>query len=126
LKATVTAKNGFRKQPKEVFPTSKPHLMHLAAYISEKTRKLFTEMTFSAQRELDARWEIRHENYAKVIQIESRVLGDLAGNHIIPTAIRYQNVLIENVKGLKEIFRQNSLKNRLKCRSGLLRKFLSM
>ena len=55
------------------------------------------------ERELQARWEIRHESYAKDIQIESRSLADLAGNHIIPTAICYQNILVENVKGLKEI-----------------------
>ena len=44
------------------------------------------------------------EEYTKKIQIEGRVLGDLSQNHVIPTAIRYQNTLIENVKGLKEIF----------------------
>ena len=38
------------------------------------------------------------------IQIESRVLGDIARNHIIPTAVKYQNTLIENVRGLKEIY----------------------
>jgi glutamine synthetase len=43
------------------------------------------------------------ENYTKKIQIESRVMGDLAKNHIIPIAIRYQNTLIENVRGLKEV-----------------------
>jgi glutamine synthetase len=40
----------------------------------------------------------------KKIQIEGRILGDIARNHVVPTAIRYQNILIENVKGLKEIF----------------------
>ncbi|MFN3556161.1 MAG: glutamine synthetase III [Bacteroidales bacterium] len=75
----------------------------LAAYVSDSTMKLFTENNIFTHKELEARWEIRHENYAKVIQIESRVLADLAGNHIIPTAIRYQNILVENVKGLKEI-----------------------
>ena len=54
--------------------------------------------------ELKARHEIELEEYVKRVQIESRVLGDMARNHIIPTAIRYQNLLIENVKGLKEIF----------------------
>ena len=44
------------------------------------------------------------EEYTKKIQIEGRVLGDIARNHVIPTAIRYQNTLIENVRGLKEIF----------------------
>src|SRR5690606_9189664 len=54
--------------------------------------------------EAEARYEIELEEYTKKIQIEGRVLGDIARNHVIPTAIRYQNVLIENVKGLKEIF----------------------
>ncbi|TVQ86010.1 MAG: glutamine synthetase type III [Bacteroidetes bacterium] len=75
----------------------------LSSYVSDSTVKLFEENNIFSRKELEARWEIRHENYAKVIQIESRVLGDLAGNHIIPTAIRYQNILVDNVKGLKEI-----------------------
>ena len=50
-----------------------------------------------------ARMEISMENYLKKVQIEARVIGDLSVNHIIPTAIRYQNTLIENVKGLKEV-----------------------
>ena len=54
--------------------------------------------------ELDARYEIELENYILKLQIESRTLGDIAQNHIIPTAIKYQNVLIENVKGMNEIF----------------------
>lgn len=75
----------------------------LKAYISTGTKKLFAGNQILTERELEARWEIRLENYSKVMQIESRVLADLAGNHIIPTAIRYQNMLVENVKGLKEI-----------------------
>ena len=75
----------------------------LSSYVSDTTVKLFEENNIFTKKELEARWEIRHENYSKVIQIESRVLGDLAGNHIIPTAIRYQNILVDNVKGLKEI-----------------------
>jgi glutamine synthetase len=54
-------------------------------------------------REIHARQEIRFEHYTKKIQIESRVLGDLSTNHIIPIAIKYQNALIENVKGLKQV-----------------------
>ena len=54
--------------------------------------------------EVEARYEIELEEYSKRIQIESRVLADIARNHVIPTAIQYQNTLIENVKGLKEIF----------------------
>ncbi len=82
----------------------------LEAYISEKTLKLFTETRIFSAKELEARWEIRHENYAKVIQIESRVMADMAGNHIIPTAIRYQKLLVDNVKGLKEILSDEQFK----------------
>jgi glutamine synthetase len=82
----------------------------LKAYITDKTKKLFTDNNIFTEKELEARWEIRLENYTKVLQIESRVLADLAGNHIIPTAIRYQNILIENVKGLKEILTEDLFK----------------
>ncbi len=79
----------------------------LLAFTTQKTKKLFTDNKIFTEKELEARWEIRHENYSKVIQIESRVLADLAGNHIIPTGIRYQNMLVENVKGLKEILSED-------------------
>ena len=51
-----------------------------------------------------ARYEVEMEEYMMRIQIEGRVLGDIAGNHVVPTAVRYQNLLIKNVTGLKEIF----------------------
>lgn len=54
--------------------------------------------------EITARFEIKEETFLKKIQIESRVLADIAINHIIPTAINYQNVLIENIRGIKKIF----------------------
>ena len=54
--------------------------------------------------ELEARYEIELELYTKRVQIESRVLGDIARNHIVPTAIIYQNTLLENTKNIKEIF----------------------
>jgi glutamine synthetase len=57
-----------------------------------------------SERELHARFEIRNEIFVKKVQIESRVLADLAINHIVPTVIAYQNVLIQNVKGIKELF----------------------
>ena len=75
----------------------------LKAYLAPKAKKLFVENGVFTERELEARFEIKNETYLKKLQIESRVLGDLALNHIIPTAISYQNTLIENVKGLKEI-----------------------
>jgi glutamine synthetase len=73
----------------------------LKGFCSKKTIDLFKRNGILSERELEARHEIRLEYYTKKIQIESRVLGDLATNHIIPIAIKYQNTLIENVKGLK-------------------------
>lgn len=70
---------------------------------SHQVVKLFAEHNVLTERELEARYEINLENYLKKLQIESRVIGDLATNHIIPIAIKYQNTLIENVKGLKEV-----------------------
>lgn len=68
-----------------------------------ETVQLFEKYKVLTERELLARYEIHLENYIKKLQIESRVIGDLSLNHIIPTAIRYQNTLVENVKGLKEV-----------------------
>jgi glutamine synthetase len=75
----------------------------LKAFVTRRTIELFERNNVLSKRELEARQEIRLENYTKKLQIESRVLGDLAGNHIIPVAIKYQNTLIENVKGLKQV-----------------------
>ncbi|MFZ4564526.1 MAG: glutamine synthetase type III, partial [Bacteroidales bacterium] len=75
----------------------------LKGFVDKKAVELFETNNVLSKRELEARHDIRLENYTKKIQIESRVLGDLAGNHIIPVAIRYQNTLIENVKGLKQV-----------------------
>lgn len=75
----------------------------LKAYLTEKSRKLFVENGIFNERELEARTEIYFEDYVKKVQIESRVIGDLALNHIIPTAVNYQNKLIQNVKGLKDL-----------------------
>src|SRR5690606_9562349 len=72
--------------------------------VSKEALALFEELNVMNHVEVEARYEIELEEYAKKIQIEGRVLGDIARNHVIPTAIRYQNILIENVKGLKEIF----------------------
>lgn len=76
----------------------------LKAKVSKQALALFEEMNVMNHVEMEARYEIELEEYVKKIQIEGRVLGDIARNHVIPTAIRYQNTLIENVKGLKEIF----------------------
>ncbi|HCW63208.1 MAG TPA: glutamine synthetase type III, partial [Leeuwenhoekiella sp.] len=79
----------------------------LNVQIGKRVIKLFEEMEVMNAIELKARYDIELEEYIKRIQIESRVLGAIAGNHIIPTAIRYQNLLIKNVKGLKSIYDSN-------------------
>jgi len=76
----------------------------LKARVSEASIALFEDMNVMSKIETEARYEIELEAYIMHIQIESRVLGDIARNHIVPTAVKYQNILIENVRGLKEIF----------------------
>lgn len=76
----------------------------LKAKVSAKAISLYEGLGIMSKVEIEARHEIEVEEYAKRIQIEGRILGDIARNHVIPTAIRYQNVLIENVKGLKDIY----------------------
>ena len=76
----------------------------LKAKISKKSIALFEEMGVMSRVEVQARHEIELEEYMLRIQIEGRVLGDIARNHVIPTAVKYQNTLIENVSGLKNIF----------------------
>ena len=76
----------------------------LKAQVSKRTIDLYEGLSIMSKVEIEARHEIEVEEYAKRIQIEGRVLGDIARNHVIPTAIRYQNILIENVQGLKDIY----------------------
>lgn len=76
----------------------------LTAYISKKSISLFEQTNVLSEREVMARYIVDLKEYIMRVQIESRTLGDIARNHIIPTGIKYQNVLIENVKGLKEIY----------------------
>ncbi|MGS2726711.1 glutamine synthetase III family protein [Psychroserpens sp. BH13MA-6] len=76
----------------------------LKAKISKKALQLFEELGVMNTIESEARYEIEMEEYVLRIQIEGRVIGDIARNHVVPTAVRYQNILIKNVKGLKEIY----------------------
>ncbi|TDQ08146.1 glutamine synthetase III family protein [Pedobacter metabolipauper] len=75
----------------------------LDAYVSEKSTELFTKTNIFSKRELHARHEILLENYYKKLQIEARVMGDITHSMIIPAAISYQNSLIENAQGLKDL-----------------------
>jgi glutamine synthetase len=75
----------------------------LDAFVSKKTMSLFEDNHIFNHRELEARHEIMLETYIKKIQIESRVMGVVATNHIIPAAIKYQHLLVQNVEGLMDI-----------------------
>ena len=85
----------------------------IKAYTSDKTIKLFETLKVLTKRELEARQDIYAENYHKKIQIESRVMVNLAMNHVVPTAIRYQNLLIENYRGCKGLGFDELVENRL-------------
>ncbi|NOT76738.1 MAG: glutamine synthetase type III [Cyclobacteriaceae bacterium] len=71
------------------------------AFMSKSSLELFEKHDVMSHKEVEARNEIKLESYIKKVQIEARVIGDLAINHIIPTAVAYQNKLIVNANGLK-------------------------
>ncbi len=93
----------------------------LADYLRDDVRELFRSLGIYSGKELEGRVEVEFEKYTKIIQIEARVLGDLSINHIVPTAVNYMNLLIENVKGLKEIFEEMEYKSMAKGRIELIR-----
>ncbi len=75
----------------------------LDAYVSDKSTELFTKTNIFSKRELHARHEILLESFYKKLQIEARVMGEITNSQILPAAIAYQNTLLENAKGLKEL-----------------------
>lgn len=75
----------------------------LDAYISEKTTDLFAKTNVFNKRELHARHEILLESFFRKLQIEARVMGEVVNTQILPSAIAYQNILVDNAKGLKEL-----------------------
>ncbi|MBD3905053.1 glutamine synthetase III [Chryseobacterium sp. Ch-15] len=88
--------------------------------MNQKFVDLYEELGIFNHREVEARNEIKLEKYSTVIDIEARVLSDIARNHIIPSALKYQNRLIENVKGLKEIFGDKEFKTLAKEQMSLI------
>jgi glutamine synthetase len=74
----------------------------LDAYITEKSKHLFESNDIYSHSELEARHEIMLEAYIKKVQIEARIMGELATSIILPSAVKYQNILINNIKGLKD------------------------
>ncbi len=93
----------------------------LDAYLYKSSRKVFESLDIFNEKELEARVEVEYEKYIKKIQIEARVLGDLAINHIVPTAIAYQTTLIENVQGLKSIFSDDEFNELAGARKDLIK-----
>lgn len=79
----------------------------LSAMVDKKTIQLFEEMNVLSSVELHARHEIELENYVMKLQIEARILGDISYNYVIPAAIKYQTLLVENVKGIINIMGDN-------------------
>ena len=75
-------------------------------YLDESSIKMFESTKVMNKKELEPRNEVKWEMYVKTVQIEARVLGDLAMNHIIPVATHYQSQLIKNVQGMKDVFSQ--------------------
>ena len=84
-------------------PNVKTTPLAIDAMITDKAKALFQNNGVYAHDELEARHEIELEKYIKKVQIEARVMGEIATNFVLPAAIEYQNLLINNIKGLKEV-----------------------
>ena len=91
------------------------------SYLSKESINLFKKTGVLSERELHARTEIKWETYTKKIQIEARVLGDLALNHIVPVGVEYQTNLIKNVQGIKELFSEAEFKELASARLELVK-----
>jgi glutamine synthetase len=76
----------------------------LKCYLSPNSREILNKSGVFSDKELESRVEVEYDKFTKKVQIEARVLGDLAINHIVPTAIQYMTILLNNVKGLKDVF----------------------
>ncbi len=75
----------------------------LKSWKDKKVQKMFEDLNVLTPEEIHARYEIEVENYSRRREIEARLTSDLAQNHIIPTAISYQTLLVDNVRGLRDI-----------------------
>ncbi len=93
----------------------------LEAYHDKRVVEMFGKAGVLSEREIEGRVEVEYEKYTKKIQIEARVLGDLAINHIVPVAIEYQSMLLDNVKNLKLVFEAAEYKSLAEGRLELIR-----
>jgi len=92
-----------KEAEKRGLPNVRTTPLALDAYVTEKSKKLFESNHVLTHVELEARHEIELEKYIKRVQIEARIMGELCTSHIVPSAVKYMNVLISNIKGLKEL-----------------------
>ncbi len=109
-----------KEAEKRGLPNVKTTPLALDAMVSKKAMDLYARHGVYQHSEIEARHEIELEKYIKKVQIEARVMGELCTSHIIPGAIKYQNTLISNIKGLKEIgVREASYSNQLQILMGI-------
>ena len=132
LKETIIASqnirfegDGYSEDGKRSRATRMTNICHVPEAILKFNDKqsravLIGEKIFN-ENELFCRIEVELEKFTKKVQIESRVLGDLAINHIVPTAVIYQNRLLENLRGLKEIFSTEEYEKLTEDRKNLVR-----
>src|SRR5258706_11264393 len=92
-----------KEAEKRGLPNVKVTPLALDAMLTDKAKHLFENNSIYTHPELEARHEIELEKYIKKVQIESRIMGELATSHVLPAAARYQNLLANNITGLKEI-----------------------
>jgi glutamine synthetase len=92
-----------KEAEKRGLPNVKTTPLALDALVTAKAKHLYEDNNVLSHVELEARHEIELEKYIKKVQIEARIMGEMCTSHILPPAIKYQNTLIENIKGLKEI-----------------------
>jgi glutamine synthetase len=93
----------------------------LKCYLTPSSKEVLIGSGIFTDKELESRVEVEFEKFTKKIQIEARVLGDLAINHIVPTGIRYMTSLIENVNGLKELFSKSEFENLAGARKEMIK-----
>jgi glutamine synthetase len=91
-----------KEAAKRGLPNVKTTPLALDAMVTEKAKKLFEGNKIYSHSELEARHEIELEKYIKKVQIESRIMGEMATSHVLPTSIRYQNLLANNILQLKQ------------------------
>jgi len=91
-----------KEAEKRGLPNVKTTPLALDAYLTSKSKKLFESNDIYNHAELEARHEIMLEDYIKKVQIEARIMGELATTYVLPSAVKYQNILLQNIKGLKE------------------------